>query len=76
VDDDRVNTPPTVRITAPENNATFLAGLEVLITADASDSDGTVARVDFYAGATLVGTSRKAPYSVIWTNVTVLGDYN
>jgi uncharacterized repeat protein (TIGR01451 family) len=75
-DDDTVNLPPTVRITSPENDANFLVGSDVPITAEAADSDGTVVRVDFYAGTTLVGTATTAPYTVTWSHVTTLGDYS
>ena len=36
--------------------------------ATASDSNGSVTRVDFYAGAQLVGTAATAPYSMTWSN--------
>jgi chitinase len=39
------------------------------VTASAADSDGTVAKVDFFAGATPIGTATSAPYSVSWSNV-------
>src|SRR5207245_2722601 len=70
-----VNLPPAVRITSPENNATFVLGSDIQITADASDPDGAVARVDFYSGTTLVGTATKAPYIVTWPSITAAGDY-
>ncbi len=38
------------------------------LSAVASDSDGTVTRVDFFDGATLVGTDATAPYSVTWSD--------
>jgi len=68
------NAPPDVALTAPANGATFNAPATVAISAAASDSDGTVARVDFYAGSTLVGTDTTSPYSVTWSNVP-LGTY-
>ena len=37
--------------------------------ATATDPDGTIAKVDFYAGATLVGTDTTSPYAVNWTGV-------
>ena len=40
-----------------------------LTTATASDSDGSVSQVDFYQGATLIGTAAASPYSMIWSNV-------
>jgi hypothetical protein len=40
----------------------------VTLTANAADSDGAVARVEFFAGATLLGTSSISPYSFSWRN--------
>src|SRR5216684_1904399 len=57
-----VNAPPTVSITAPANNAVFAAGVSIALNATAGDSDGTVAKVEFYDGATLLGTATAAPY--------------
>lgn len=59
-----VNAAPTVSITSPANNAVFQAPATVTITATAADADGSVTKVDFYQGATLVGTATSAPYSV------------
>jgi plastocyanin len=50
------NVPPTIAITAPTDGSTFAAPWTGTIRASDSDSDGTVARVDFYAGGTLLGT--------------------
>jgi len=63
------NTPPVVNITAPANNASYTAPAAVTITATASDADGTVAKVEFYNGATLLGTATSSPYSYSWSNV-------
>jgi glucose/arabinose dehydrogenase/regulation of enolase protein 1 (concanavalin A-like superfamily) len=62
------NLPPTVTITSPSTGATYTSPATVSITADASDSDG-VAQVDFYNGATLIGSATTAPYSFDWTSV-------
>lgn len=59
------NVPPSVAITVPVNGASFAAGASVTMSAQASDSDGSIARVDFYAGGALVGTRTAAPYSVV-----------
>ena len=67
-------TPPTVNITAPLNNATYTAPATVIITANASDADGTISKVDFYAGTTLLGSDNSSPYSFVWNNV-VAGSY-
>jgi phosphatidylserine/phosphatidylglycerophosphate/cardiolipin synthase-like enzyme/regulation of enolase protein 1 (concanavalin A-like superfamily) len=63
------NVPPSVAISSPANNSTFTAPASITVAANASDSDGTVSRVDFYAGATLIGPDSTAPYQVAWTNV-------
>jgi Bacterial Ig domain len=63
------NNPPTVSLTDPQNNTTFSAGSNIVIDATASDSDGTIAKVDFYQGTTLLGTDTTAPYSFSWNNV-------
>ncbi len=63
------NVNPTVSITSPANNATFTAPASIAITANAADADGTVSKVDFYNGATLLGTATTAPYAFTWNNV-------
>jgi hypothetical protein len=60
---------PTVAITAPANNANFIAPASVSIAADAVDSDGTVTKVEFFNGATKLGEDTEAPYLFTWTNV-------
>jgi YD repeat-containing protein len=63
------NNPPTVSITSPANGATFTAPANITINATASDSDGSVTQVQFFQGATLLGTDTTAPYSFTWTSV-------
>jgi hypothetical protein len=69
------NVAPTVSITAPANGATYTAPATVVINATAADSDGTVSKVDFYQGSTLLGTDTTSPYSYTWTNVAA-GSYS
>jgi len=57
-----VNALPSVAITAPANNTIFAGPATFTVTASASDSDGSIAKVEFYNGATLVGTATSAPY--------------
>ena len=64
-----LNVVPTVSFTAPANNAFFTPGSNITLTAAAADSDGSIAKVDFFLGATLIGTATAAPYSVVWSNV-------
>ncbi|MEY3450676.1 MAG: hypothetical protein RL711_501 [Bacteroidota bacterium] len=67
-------TPPTVSLTAPVNNASYTAPATVNITANAADTDGTVSKVDFFAGTTLIGTDNTSPYGFVWNNVAA-GNY-
>jgi hypothetical protein len=56
------NVPPTVSLTAPLNGAQFNAGANISLTATAADSDGTISKVEFYNGTTLLGTDTSSPY--------------
>ncbi|MHC4784057.1 MAG: carbohydrate-binding protein, partial [Planctomycetota bacterium] len=63
------NNAPTVSITNPTNGAILPAG-NITIDATASDSDGSVATVEFYEGANLLGEDTTSPYSYTWNSVT------
>jgi RHS repeat-associated protein len=63
------NNPPTVSLTAPANNATFTAPATINLSATASDSDGTVSKVEFFQGTTLIATVTTSPYTATWSNV-------
>jgi len=41
----------------------------IAIAASAADNDGTVSKVDFFNGSTLLGTDTSAPYGFTWSNV-------
>jgi subtilisin family serine protease len=62
------NQPPTVSITGPAANTTFISGSPIPITANASDSDGTVSSVAFYGDGQLLGTDTTSPYTLTWAN--------
>ena len=67
------NQAPTVSLTRPAPSSTFTAPASITLAARASDTDGTIAKVDFYRGSTLLGsdTSRNSQneYTYSWTNV-------
>jgi regulation of enolase protein 1 (concanavalin A-like superfamily) len=63
------NAPPAVTLTAPATGSRFVAPATINVSATASDSDGSIARVQFYSGATLLATVTAAPYTFAWTNV-------
>jgi hypothetical protein len=69
------NQPPTVSITAPTSGASYTAPASMTITASASDTDGSVANVDFYVGSQLIGSDSSAPYTAAWNNVSA-GTYS
>ena len=63
------NAAPTVSIGNPPHGSRFTAPATLTVTASASDSDGTVVRVDFFAGSTFLGSDTSAPYSFLWGGV-------
>lgn len=63
------NTPPTVTLTEPANNSTYIAPANISLTATATDAGGSVAKVEFFNGATKLGEDATSPYSYNWTNV-------
>ena len=60
------NPPPTISITAPVRGATFTAPSSITVAASASDSNGTVSSVQFFANGVSLGTDTTSPYSVSW----------
>src|SRR5688500_11583032 len=64
-----VNAPPAVTMTGPANSALFTAPAAITLTADATDTDGTVARVEFFRDAVLIATVTSVPYTFALTNV-------
>jgi hypothetical protein len=63
------NAPPTVSLTAPATGTTYTAPATVAMSATAADSDGTVAKVEFYQGSTLLATDTASPYTWSWSSV-------
>jgi len=63
------NQAPSVSLSNPANGASFAAGSTVTVSATAGDTDGTVSRVQFYDGSTLIGTDTTSPYSMSWSSV-------
>lgn len=54
-------TPPLVAIVQPVQDTLLRAGFLATLSASASDSDGTVMRVEYYLGTTYVGVSYSGP---------------
>ena len=65
------NLKPVVSLSSPINGAEFVSGNLIYLAADATDLDGQVAKVEFYDGATLIGTDLDAPYQWDWSSAAV-----
>ncbi len=62
------NQAPTVALTAPSANASIVVGSSIKISANASDADGSISKVEFFQGSTKLGESTSSPYSYTWNN--------
>ena len=69
------NQSPTVVLTVPAANQSYKAPAIVVLTANATDADGTIAKVVFYRGTTVIGTATTAPYTVTWSSAAA-GSYS
>jgi hypothetical protein len=61
------NAPPTVTLQLSADQ--IPAGGSATLTAAATDSDGTIARVEFYEGSTKLGSVATPPFVFTWQNV-------
>ena len=62
---------PLVTITNPVNGAVLYVSnplVGMVVSATATDLDGTVTNVKFFAGTNLVGQASSSPWSATWTN--------
>jgi len=59
---------PAVQITSPANNDILAEDGNIVIHATASETGGTISKVEFYAGTTKLGESLTSPYSYTWVN--------
>jgi hypothetical protein len=60
--------PPLVSLTSPNNGATFTAPATITLSASALDPELRMARVEFHAGTTLLGSDTSSPYSFTWAS--------
>jgi len=61
------NTAPTITLATPTVSGN--APATVSLSATAADANGSVIKVEFFNGATLLNTDLSSPYSFSWTNV-------
>jgi beta-glucanase (GH16 family) len=65
---------PSVSIISPQNNSAFAANTNIILTANASIPNGSIAKVDFYQDAVKIGETFVSPYQMNWNNV-LAGNY-
>ena len=63
------NIPPTVTLTSPATETVFVATSTIDLAANASDLDGVVFKVEFFAGAAKIGEDTSSPFNFAWPNV-------
>jgi len=60
---------PSVSITSPASGSSFYEpDNNIVIIADANDPDGSIAKVEFFAGSTKLGEKTSPPWSYRWNN--------
>ena len=65
---------PEVSLESPVPGSFFRAPAKLILTARASATNSSIARVEFYSGDTKLGEATEPPYQVSW-NVTVAGSH-
>ena len=65
------NQPPLVRMTTPLDGQVFIEGTPITLSAEATDPDGPSLRVEYFDGATSIGTATLIPFVVSFTGATV-----
>ena len=63
------NIKPVANITFPADSSFVNYNSDLILTVDANDSDGSVARVEFYNGRKKIGEDDTAPYTYTWENI-------
>jgi hypothetical protein len=63
------NVLPSVSITNPANGAVLTGGTNLTVRANATDSDGTISRVQFFRGTMLLKSDTTSPFSVVVQNL-------
>ncbi|MDB6034849.1 MAG: metallophosphoesterase, partial [Verrucomicrobiales bacterium] len=69
------NAKPIVSITSPASGTTFGTPANLAITANATDSDGSISNVLFFSNGSKIGEDASSPYTVSLNNAAV-GTYN
>lgn len=65
----QLSLPPVVSLAAPADNSFFAENADLLITATATDPEGSIAKVQFYSNGEIIGEAVSEPYSFNWQKV-------
>ena len=61
---------PTVTVTSPASGTTYTSPASMTVAASATANGGAmIAKVDFFAGTSAIGSDTTAPYSIAWSGV-------
>ena len=63
------DTSPKVAISYPRDGQSFTAPADFVIHAEAYDTEGSIAKVEFYNGTAKLGEDATSPYSFAWNDV-------
>jgi RHS repeat-associated protein len=63
-----LRTPPSVSLSSPAQGSRYQSSQTITISATASDNDGRVTKVEFFADGAKLGEKLTAPYSFAWSN--------
>ncbi len=74
VDCGDTNEAPQVSITSPVDGTNYTPNETIQLTATASDADGNIAKVEFFANGNLIATENTMPYATS-TIISQIGDY-
>src|SRR5580698_7347120 len=59
---------PVVALTTPTNGTIFPEGGNLAIAATATETGGTISKVEFYADTIKIGEADATPYTMTWTD--------
>lgn len=60
---------PAISITSPAAGSSYTTPASISITANASDIDGSISKVEFFNGSTKLGETTTAPYTFSWSGM-------
>ncbi len=71
----RDNFPPAVQLTSPVSGRAYIAPADIPLQATATDSEGNLAGIEFYAGGVLRTNLTTSPFAGTWSGVPI-GTYS